>query len=309
MQKTRTHVAILMASYNGARFLRDQLDSIAAQDHDDWSLHVSDDGSHDPTLGIVAAFARDHPGRRIVWRKGPARGSTANFLSLLRDPAIRADHFAFADQDDVWLPGKLTRAVAMLAPHADTPALYGSRTWIAAEDLTIRGPSPLPRRAPGFRNALVQSLAGGNTMVLNARARRIALMAGPAEGAACHDWWLYQLVSGAGGRVVFDRVPTLLYRQHDGNQIGANLSFHARLRRLSGLFRGRFAEWNRANANALLQAAPLLTQENRACLDAFIRLRRNRGLAALRGLRAAGLCRQSRAGDLSLAVAAMIGRV
>lgn len=75
MQKTRTHVAILMASYNGARFLRDQLDSIAAQDHDDWSLHVSDDGSHDPTLGIVAAFARDHPGRRIVWRKGPARAA------------------------------------------------------------------------------------------------------------------------------------------------------------------------------------------------------------------------------------------
>ncbi len=307
--QTGRHVAILMASYNGARFLRDQLDSIAAQDHDDWSLHVSDDGSSDGTLAILAAFARAHPGRRIVWRRGPGRGSTANFLSLLHDPRIEADFFAFADQDDVWLPEKLGRAVAALAPHAAAPALYGSRTWVTDAGLTIRGVSPMPRRTPGFRNALVQSLAGGNTMVLNARARDISVRAGRADGAACHDWWHYQLVSGAGGTILFDPAPTLLYRQHGQNQVGANLSLRARYRRIAAMIGGRFAEWNRANGAALSQASPLLTRENRDCLESFLALRRTRGLAALRRLRAAGLFRQSRAGNLSLAVAAMIGRV
>ncbi|MCV2870154.1 glycosyltransferase family 2 protein [Defluviimonas sp. WL0002] len=304
-----SHVAILLASYNGARYLREQLDSIAAQDHDDWSLHVSDDGSSDGTLGIVAEFARSHPGRRIVWRKGPARGSTVNFLSLLCDARISADYFAFADQDDVWLPGKLSRALAALAPSEDRAALYGSRTWIADKTLTIRGISPLPRHRPSFRNALVQSIAGGNTMVLNGLARMLALDAGPAEGATCHDWWLYQLISGAGGQIVFDPVATVLYRQHDANQIGANLSLAARFRRLSQLLGGRFAAWNCANSAELMRTAPLLTQENRDCLDAFQRLRRDRGLTALRRLKAAGFFRQSRAGDLSLALAAAIGRM
>ncbi|MCV2865288.1 glycosyltransferase family 2 protein [Albidovulum sediminicola] len=307
--KTGAHVAILLATYNGARYLHAQLDSIAAQDHGDWSLHVSDDGSQDRTHEIVAEFARAHPDRKIVWRMGPGRGSTVNFLSLLRDTGIKADHFAFADQDDVWLPGKLRRAVEALARHPDDAALYGSRSWIADADLTIRGMSPLPRRAPAFRNALVQSFAGGNTMVLNAKARALARRAGPADGAVCHDWWLYQLVSGAGGQVLYDPVPSLLYRQHEANQIGANLSLPARLRRLSFLLRGKFAAWNGANTAELKRAASILTPESRDCLEAFLRLRGDRGLRALRQLRAAGLFRQSRAGDLSLALATMLGRV
>lgn len=302
------HVAILLATRNGARFLRAQLESIAAQTHDNWSLHVSDDGSCDPTLGIVAEFARAHPGRRIVWRRGPGRGSTANFLSLICDAAIRADFVALADQDDVWLPGKLARAIGRLEPHGDGPALYGSRTWIAGPDLEVRGQSPMPRRAPGFRNALVQNFAGGNTMVLNAQARQVLCRAAVLDGVACHDWWLYQIISGVGGRVIFDPVATLLYRQHGANQIGSNAGLGAALRRLAWLAGGRYAQWNQANTQALGRAARMLTPENRACLDAFRALRDRRGIAALRRLHDAGLFRQSRTGDLTLALAVLLGR-
>lgn len=104
------HVAILMATRNGAEFLRAQLDSLAAQDHDDWSLWIGDDGSTDATRAIVEAFAHSHPQRTVSLRDGPRRGSMANFLSLLCAPDIRADFFALADQDDVWLPVRLSRA-------------------------------------------------------------------------------------------------------------------------------------------------------------------------------------------------------
>lgn len=302
------HVAILLATRNGARFLPAQLESIAAQTHENWSLHVSDDGSCDPTLGIVAEFARAHPGRRIVWRRGPGRGSTANFLSLICDAAIRADFVALADQDDVWLPGKLARAVSRLETHRDSPALYGSRSWITGPDLEVRGLSPMPRRAPGFRNALVQNLAGGNTMVLNAPARQVLRRVAVLDGVACHDWWLYQIISGVGGRVIFDPVATLLYRQHGANQIGSNTGLVAALRRLAWLARGRYAQWNQANTQALGRAARMLTPENRACLEAFRALRDRRGFTALRRLHEAGLFRQSRAGDLTLALAVLLGR-
>jgi len=303
------HVAILLATRNGARFLREQLDSIAAQTHEDWSLHVSDDGSRDPTLRIVADFARDHPGRRIAWRRGPERGSTANFLSLVADRRIAGDYFALVDQDDVWLPGKLERALEKLGPLSHEPTLYGSRTYVACPDLTIAGVSPLPHRAPCFRNALVQSYAGGNTMVLNAAARTIAQRAGVTEGVACHDWWLYQIVSGAGGQIVYDPVPTLLYRQHGANQIGANLGPRATARRLAGLMHGRYADWNDANVRALADAEWLLTAENRAQLRNFRALRQTRGFGALVRLRRSGLFRQSLAGNLSLALAVAAGRV
>lgn len=310
------HVAILMATFNGAAFLRAQLDSLAAQDHGNWSLWVSDDGSTDATRAILAEFARTHPGRSVNLREGPRRGSTANFMSLLCAPDIRGEFYALADQDDVWLPERLSRGLELCAAVGGAAGggaagggavLYGARTIITRRDLSPRGCSPLFRRPPDFRNALVQSLAGGNTMLLNAAARSIVQRAGPREGAVCHDWWLYQLLSGAGARVIYDARPSVLYRQHDANQIGSNLSSAARAGRIAALLGGRFRDWNTRNLAELSAVLPLLTPENRERVRRFAALRGRRGPAAVRDLRDLGLYRQTGAGTLSLHAAAFLG--
>jgi len=307
---TGRHVAILLAARDGARFLPAQLASILRQDHADWSLTVSDDGSADATPDLVERFARRAGPGRVRLVAGPGRGATANFLSLLAGWDGTGSYLAFADQDDVWFPGKLSAALRML-PGPGVPALYGARTVIAGPDLRPRGLSALPRRPLGFRNALVQNVAGGNTMVMTAAAARLAgaaLRAAAAEPAA-HDWWLYQIVSGAGGRILFDPAPCLYYRQHGDNLVGANRGWRARLVRAGGVLSGRFAAWNRQNRSALAARGDLLTSEARAALAAFSALAALSGRPALRLLAEAGLYRQTRAGDLSLRAAAWLGRV
>jgi glycosyltransferase involved in cell wall biosynthesis len=311
------HVAILMATRNGADFLTAQLDSIARQSHGNWSLTVSDDGSTDGTRAIVADFAARHPDRRIFLVDGPGKGATAIFLSLLCRARDSADIVALADQDDVWLSDKLARGLAALGASGGTApsgVLYGARTAVVGPDLSPRGLSPLFRRPPGFANALVQSLAGGNTMMLDARlmARVRTCTADLLTSGAvpvAHDWWLYQIATGTRAAVIFDPVPSVLYRQHGRNLVGANTGLPARLRRMSALLSGRFAAWSAANLAALAAVEAQLTCEARATLAAFAALKGRRGLAAVAQLHRAGLYRQSRGGTVSLAVAAAIGRL
>jgi glycosyltransferase involved in cell wall biosynthesis len=293
-------VAILMGTRNGARFLAAQLATIAAQSHRDWRLIVSDDGSTDDTRSLLAAFA-DGPGRgRTAIREGPRGGFAANFLSLAGDPGIRADFYAFADQDDLWHEDRLARGLARLAGlPAARPALAGGRTRLIDEEGAPLGLSPLFRARPAFENALVQSIAGGNTMLFNAAAKRL-FEATAGVTVVAHDWWAYQLVSGAGGAVIYDPEPAVAYRQHGANLIGGNRGLRARTGRLRLIAAGRLAEWTDANLSALERAAPVLTAEARAKVALFRRARRLPLLARVAALRRLGLYRQTRGDTLAL---------
>jgi hypothetical protein len=130
-----------------------------------------------------------------------------------------------------------------------------------------------------------------------------------AEGIVAHDWWAYQLITGAGGAVFYDPTPTLLYRQHGGNQIGANDTLAARARRLRALLEGQFRNWNAANAAALSRVRPWLSPDARSTLDAFDRARRGGLATRLAALRAAGLYRQTVPGTLALWLAVLIGKL
>ena len=99
-------VAILLCTYNGAQFLAEQLDSLEAQVHQNWVVIASDDGSTDQTLEILRQYQAKWSPRKLTIRSGPQKGFCQNFLSLTADPEIRADYYAFCDQDDVWLPNK-----------------------------------------------------------------------------------------------------------------------------------------------------------------------------------------------------------
>lgn len=305
---TSPAVAILLATYNGADNLAQQLDSFAAQTHPPALILVSDDGSTDATRDILARFAAAHPAMPMQVLDGPQQGSAANFLSLLARCPEGIDMACFSDQDDVWLKDKIARAVAQL--DAGTPQLYCAHTWECDADLQGRRLSRSPRKPSGFRNALVQNIAAGNTIMLNRAGLGLARTAAAHTGkVAVHDWWVYQLMTGAGAQVIFDPEGVLLYRQHSGNLIGANRGWLATLRRLRHLFTGTFRDWNDINIAALEASSEHLTPENRALLHRFATGRAQNFGGRIAMLRDTGVYRQGALGQASLWLAALLGRL
>jgi glycosyltransferase involved in cell wall biosynthesis len=307
--QTSAQVAILMCTMNGAAYLAEQLRSIGEQSHSNWSLIVSDDGSSDGTLDLVKRFAAHYP-QRVAVREGPHKGACANFVSLATDPAIKADYFAFSDQDDIWYANKLERALAWLqSVPPDVPAVYCGRTELVTEDGRSYGLSPLFTRPIAFGNAMIQSLGGGNTMAFNAAAKRLLETVGPLK-VVLHDWWMYQLVSAVGGAIHYDRQPTLKYRQHAQNVIGSNRGWRAGLVRLRMILKGRFRGWNAMNIAALEQVpSALIKPENRATLQLFAKARTARLLPRLYYLWKSGVYRQTALGNIGLVVATALKRI
>lgn len=303
-------VAILLCTYNGARFLPLQLASYEAQDFADWRLFVSDDGSRDDTVGILEQFRARHGADRVSIRRGPQNGFVANFLSLICDPDIKADYCALSDQDDVWDSNKLSRARGFLmkAP-AGEPVVYCSRTRLIDEQGGALRLSLQYKKTPHFRNALTQSLASGNTMVFNDAVRRVLMQAGPDVRAPSHDWWIYLAVTAVGGRVLYDSEPTVSYRMHAGNVIGSNSSPLAQLQRAWLLWQGRYRGWTDMNVAALERIESAMTGENRRTFELF-RCSRQRGLLPrVCGLARAGVYRQTLLGNVGFAAAAVAGKV
>lgn len=302
---------VLMATYQGERFLDAQLSSIANQHWPAIDMVVSDDGSTDGTIEILTRWRNAWKKGTFDIRPGPQAGFVENFRGLVVNPGGEADFVAYADQDDVWHPDKLSQAVAALALAASpgAPALYCSRTRLVDEQGRSIGTSPLFLRTPCFRNAVTQNIGGGNTMVMNREAFALVAESARRTSFVSHDWWTYILVSGAGGAVVYDPVPHIDYRQHSGNLIGDNLSVRARLRRLRLLLEGRFADWNTINLEALARCADLLDAEAAAIVREFSKARRGKVPERLRALHALGLYRQTRASNLALYVAAMLGKI
>jgi len=303
------HVAILMATKDGAAFLSEQLQSIAQQTHANWSLIVSDDGSTDATADIVARFAREHP-QRVRLVNGPRQGVCANFMSLATNPTIEADYFAFSDQDDIWHPDKLRRALDWLSTIPDdVPGMYCGRTELMSADGRCYGLSPLFKRAPSFQNALVQSLGGGNTMVFNRATKKLLERVGPLA-VVLHDWWVYQLVSAAGGMIRYDPQPMLKYRQHERSLIGSNLGPRARFARIRMMLGGRFRLWNTTNIAALRRIpTELVKPQNGEVISLFGKATTAPLPARLAYLRRSGVYRQSLIDNLGMFAAAIIKRI
>ena len=255
-------------------------------------------------------FAATQPAGRVSLIEGPCAGATQNFLNLLT--AAPSDAFiAFCDQDDVWLPHKLEYATDTLRT-LDGPAHYAARTIICDRDLKPLVTSRAFTRPLGFQNALVQACMAGNTSVFNPAATQILKSAAPAAQAAgilSHDWWAYQIASGAGATIYHDLRPVLHYRQHGASEVGRNDTIRAMAARLAKLFAGDFGKWLSRNQQALQAAYSLLTPENRVLLDRFGEALNMPGPTAARQINRLGLYRQTRAGTVALLGAALLGRL
>ena len=303
-------VAILLCTYHGQRYLAEQLDSFAAQSHENWEVWASDDGSEDNTRAILEDYkTRWAPGRLTI-HFGPAEGFAANFLSLTCNASIDADFYAYSDQDDVWEADKLERAIQWLeCIPPDIPALYCSRTRLVDAENNEIGLSPLFKKPPSFANALMQNIGGGNTMVFNNAAVRLLREAGENKSVSTHDWWAYMVVAGCGGLVFYDSKPTLRYRQHDDNLVGTNSNWAARLKRVRMIVQGRFKHWNDCNISALSTLEHRLTPTNREILRRFADARHMSLIPRLIHLKRSGVYRQTMLGNIGLVAAAIFGKI
>lgn len=252
MEETESRIAILLSTCNGEPYLPELLESLRTQEYGQWDLWVRDDGSTDATVEVLKSFreqiTRSTPDNRITISEGKNIGVVRSFFTLLAGLPDGYAGFAFCDQDDYWLPDKLTRAVHYLDRHSDkrktdsVPYLYHSRQLLVNDHGDIKGKSPLPRHS-GFPNALIQNQVAGCTMVVNNPLRDCILEglparrthtvpkedgAGkpgrtdrtgevpsrPAEAIIMHDWWCYIIATGL-GIVEFDPHPTIKFRRHE----------------------------------------------------------------------------------------------
>lgn len=212
-------IDICMTTYNGAEWLEEFLLSLRRQTHHKWRLLVSDDGSKDGSLDILCSFFNDDPNRLIVVdRPCIGTGIVRNFHDVLK--ASQADYVLLADQDDVWLPEKITtlfRAIEELEGSDKSPALIFSDMVVVDEHLNILSNSwwkysgAKPQWALSFRNLLCQNTVPGCSLIINRSLLHAALPI-PVQ-ALMHDWWLL-LVCAIVGKTGYSPEKTVLYRRH-----------------------------------------------------------------------------------------------
>lgn len=306
----RPNVAILLGTFCGAEFLSQQLASIERQTYGHWRLYASDDGSPDGTLDILRAFQERLGPSKVQLIQGPGKGFVFNFLSLICNPDIQSEYFAFSDQDDIWEPDKLAIAVEQLcAIPADVPSLYCSRTRLIDAFGQEVGYSPLFRKRPSFANALVQNIAGGNTMVFNEAARQYLVVAGGNVDVPSHDWWVYIVTSAVGGRVIYDRHCSIQYRRHPNNIVGTNIGIRPRLHRARMLLKSRFKGWNDLHIKQLNGFREHMTLENRTILERFCSARMQALPRRIIALLRSGVYRQTTLGNIGLIVGIVLKKI
>lgn len=256
--RSRPKVLVLLACYNGARWIGQQLESILAQEGVDLRIAVRDDGSSDATMSEIARFLAD--GRIDLWHDRQPTGSAAqNFLALIRNnPADEFDFVAFADQDDTWYPDKLATASRMLT-HCCCAAGYSSSTVAAWPNGRTALLAHSTRVTPA--DFLFEGAGQGCTYVMRAcfyaKMRAFAIRHRPlTESVRYHDWMVYALARSWGDSWLFDSSPSMRYRQHERNDTGARSGWTGLSRRLDRMRRGWYRDQLLAIASICAAAAP-----------------------------------------------------
>lgn len=303
-------VAILLCTFNGEKYLEEQLESIQNQDYKHWAVYVNDDGSKDTTLDILKRYQKEWGNKKLIIRQGPQRGFCQNFLNIINDKKIQADFYFLCDQDDIWMPHKLSHTIKKLSKLDPLkPALYCARTtYVSSDAKKTLGQSDLFLKPPSFKNALIQSIAGGNTMAFNNHLKSVA-QKHPKADIVSHDWWLYILNELKGGYTFYDAKSTILYRQHDKSLIGANTGVLAKLKRLRLLMNGTYRIYNTKHLNVFRALSIETDKKNINLIDQFMILRDKSLIRRWRMIKELGLYRQTWDTHLGLYLGAILHKL
>jgi glycosyltransferase involved in cell wall biosynthesis len=221
-------ISILLAAYNGEKYIAEQIESLLGQTQDDFKLYIRDDCSTDGTWEIIRNYEKRYHGKIIVKQNNRNSGSSKhNFIGMMID--IKDDYIMLCDQDDIWLPDKIEKTIsklkAMEAQYGkEKPLLVHTDLRVVDENLNVISPScreamNVGYERTGLRQILIQNVTAGCTAAYN-RALAELIRAEPAY-MVMHDWWL-MLTATAFGKIGYLDEQTILYRQHGANEIGAN---------------------------------------------------------------------------------------
>lgn len=213
-------VQVLMSTYNGEKYLREQLDSILNQEEVEVKLLIRDDGSKDTTMNILKEYERKYECIKVY--SGKNLGACNSFFDLIKNADKNISYYAFADQDDVWKKNKLNRALSKLQKYDDIPTLYCGAYELVNSNLEKIGNESNHQKKVSFGNSLIECIYSGCTGVFNNKLLKLTLRQLPKH-AYMHDWWVYMIASSM-GKVICDEEPCMLYRQHENNVLGGNSS-------------------------------------------------------------------------------------
>ncbi|MFI3730995.1 glycosyltransferase family 2 protein [Vagococcus fluvialis] len=232
MFKNNKSVAILMSTYNGEKFISEQIESIIAQSFVDWNLYIRDDGSLDETVNIIKKYERENENIFFINSEQDGNiGVISSFLFLL--DSVQSDFYMFADQDDVWLKDKIKK-VYKLHEYSTEPLLVYSNLKLVDSNLNSLGNNMIEANKLSkkieLRNLLTQNSVTGCTMFFNNSLKTELQKTSDFKDALMHDWWI-ALIAQTRGKIIFLDEPTILYRQHENNVVGSKSS-------ISRIFKG-----------------------------------------------------------------------
>lgn len=214
-------VDVLLSSYNGEKYIKEQIDSLLNQNIEGLKIVVRDDGSKDKTLEILQSYKKDE---KVDYYTGENLRSAKSFWDLLKN-APQADYYAFCDQDDFWFENKLSKAIELLSSekNQNQPLLYCGSVIVTDDKLNpiAQSVSEVRDHYTDFAHSLIYSLAPGCTFVFNDLAREQMLKFDVEKyGIYMHDWLAHQIIAMT-GKVLYDKNPYMYYRQHGNNVVGA----------------------------------------------------------------------------------------
>ncbi|GHV45913.1 glycosyltransferase (rhamnosyltransferase),family 2 (GT2) [Synergistales bacterium] len=239
----KANIAILLATYNGEKFLREQLDSLLAQTYQNWTCYIHDDGSTDSTVKIITEYA-DNSDKFIVLDYPPQGGAKENFFSMVRK--VDAPYIMFCDQDDVWLPIKIEKTLSkMIETEQQTnnesgisiPVCVFTDSTVVDSALRMIKQSfvkdilkcdPFNR---SFNRFFFNNCAPGCTMMINDALADYVCRIESHFSFFVHDHF-FALIAFSEGALSFIPESTMLYRQHSGNVIGAGVSKKPKLQNI-----------------------------------------------------------------------------
>lgn len=248
-------IAILLATYNGERFLTEMLTSLENQTYKEFLCYIHDDGSTDGTGEIIQEWVSAHPDRYRVLEGAPRGSAKANFLWMLSQ--VDADYYMFSDQDDVWLPDKIAKSLEALSeimPVDAQPACAFTDMYVVDRELHVISDSFIryidrdPKRIL-LPQLLVENPAAGCTQIFNRTLRDLALQLRDADRIEMHDIWVLSLAAAFGdNNIAVIDAPLVYYRQHEKNEMGAvaESKVHKVFRNITDFLTGKI--WRRKKA-------------------------------------------------------------
>ncbi|MDK1732058.1 glycosyltransferase family 2 protein [Dellaglioa algida] len=221
-----------MATYNGEKYLKEQINSIRNQTFQEWELLIRDDGSTDHTMDIIAYYLKLDSRIKLIEKQGNI-GAKGSFFQLLRRST--APFFMFSDQDDVWKKDKIVKSINLIKDFDDVPVLGFTGLCVVDVNLKkIRSSKRVKIKDITFEKLLLENQVTGATIIGNKALRDKVMETENLNTSfiSMHDWWI-TLVASQFGVVKFLDEDTMMYRQHDANVLGASVSRYSKLKKVN----------------------------------------------------------------------------